>query len=187
MPFKNDTIYRKVDRSEIQAHGQTFVIYEMSIGFVSHRLLLEQFEAWVETKGRYLTGLDNIPENTRHLRDLAWHIWYRGRLSYDTSQPRRRLSKNFGEVPLPWHQLITDDLRPVFKDSTFWLAERVAWDCDLGHIWKLLINPLHLARTRADLENLLLNDAPSHWRTVLHARSSATNQWMPDRPSLRWD
>ena len=184
--FREDPLYKKSDRWEITAHDQTFVLYEFSIGFVAHRIFREQFEDWLSTKGLFIANLDGTPENIRRLQDLAWHLWYRSRPTFDSSRPgRRRISKNCTEIPLRYRDLLTDDLRPVFEDSSFWLAERAEWDRDLGHVWKILVSPFHIARTRIDIERLILDDAPSPWRMVPRESPATSDKWVPDRPSRR--
>jgi hypothetical protein len=184
--FNEHPLYEKSDRWEFMAHDQTFVLYEFSIGFVSHRLFREQFELWLGTTGRYLAGLEDSPANTRRLRDLAWHLWYRGRPHHDASRPVHRTGPYSGENPLRYRDLLTEDLRPLFEESTFWLAERLVFGRNGGHIWKVLVGPLHVAPTRVALERLILDDIASPWRRVYCLPSPAPGEWLPDRPSRRW-
>jgi len=184
--FKNDPIYHKADRWEYSAHGQTFVLYEFSVGFVSHRLFREQFEDWLATMGRYLAGLDGAPATTRRLRDLAWHLWFRGRPAHDASRPPYLTGKPARETPLRYRELLTEELTPLFEDSMFWLAERLDFDRDLGHIWKVLLGPLHIAPTRAALERLIDDDVSSPWRIVHRHQPSIPDERIPDWPSRRW-
>lgn len=185
-PFFNPhPLYKKADRWEYPAHGQTFVLYEFSIGFVSHRFFREQFEDWLATKGRYLAGLEDTPQTTRRLRDLAWHLWYRARPAHHASRPVYRNGDQPAGSLLRYEDLLTGDLKPLFEESTFWMAERLDFDRDLGHIWKVLLGPLHLAPTRAALERLILDDVPSPWRHVW-PQPHLPGEWVPDRPSRRW-
>jgi len=183
--FSEDALYRKADHREFTALGQNFIFYEFSIGFTSHRLLQDQFEDWFCSKGQYLADLDNTAGNQRRLRDLAWHIWFRGRPRYDASRPRRRISKQFTQPILSYRDLLIEDMEPLFEDSTFWLAERLGYDRDLGHIWKTLLTPLHVACTRTHLERLIVDDIPSPWRSVPIPGPDMTATWIPDLPSRR--
>jgi hypothetical protein len=184
--FQKHPLYEKSDRWEYSAHGQTFVLYEFSIGFVSHRFFRDQFEDWLCTMGRYLAGLDDTPETMRRLRDLASHLWYRGRPAHAAARPVYRIGKEHAEIPVRYGDLLTEDLRPLFEDATFWLAERLDFDRDLGHIWKVLLSPLHLAPTRDALKRLIDDDVPSSWRTVYRHQPSIPDEWIPDWPSRRW-
>ena len=183
--FKKDSFYKKADRSEFTALGQNFVFYEFSIGFVSHRFFRDQFEVWLSTMGRYLAGLDDTPATKQRLRDLAWHIWFRGRPAHDPSSPLYLTHESPRENPISYCDLLTHDMDPLFERSTFWLAERLRFDRDLGHIWKVLIAPLHIARTRAHLERLIVDDIPSPWRSALISEPNTPVAWGPDLPSRR--
>jgi len=183
--FNDDPLYKKADRSEFTALGQNFVFYEFSIGCVSHRFFRDQFEVWLSTMGRYLAGLDDTPATKQRLRDLAWHIWFRSRPAHDPSHPLYQAHESPRENPHSYCDLLTQDMEPLFEGSTFWLAERLSYDRDLGHIWKVLIAPLHLARTRVQLEQLIVDDVPSPWRSVLIPGSDTPATWLPDLPSRR--
>jgi len=184
--FSEDPLYKKADRWEFTAHDQDFVFYEFSLGFVSHRLLEDQFEDWFGSMGRYLANLDDTVANQRRLRDLARHLWCRGRPAHDASRPQRRISRPSLEPLLRYRDLLTKDMDPLFEDSTFWLAERLRFDRDLGHIWKVLITPLHIAPTREQLERLIIDDAPSPWRSVALSHPYTPATWTPELPSRRW-
>lgn len=183
--FHEDPLYHKADRSEFTALDQEFVFYEFSIGFVSHRFFREQFEDWLATKGRYLADLNDTPATTRRLRDLAWHIWFRARPARNPSRPLSLTGESPRGKPLSYCDLLTQDMEPLFEGSTFWMAERVDFDRDLGHIWKVLIAPLHVARTCVDLERLIADDVPSPWRSTPIPGPDRTVTWAPDLPSRR--
>jgi len=177
--FSEDPIYRKADRYEFVAHGQIFDLCELSIGFVSHRLLRDQFEDWLASKGRYIAILDETETNDRRLRDLAWHIWFRARPANNVARSCRRIDRPPWGNPLRYRDLQTEDLKPLFETSTFWMAERLDFARDWGHVWKTLISPLHIARTRSDIERLIIEDIPSPWQSVMIADVCAPN--LPSR------
>ncbi len=183
--FSEDALYKRADRWEFTAHDQDFVFYEFSLGFVGHRLLGDQYEAWFGTKGRYLADLEDTAANRRRLRDMARHLWCRGRPAHDASRPHRRIGRPSLEPLLSYRDLLTEDMEPLFEGSTFWLAERLRFDRDLGHIWKILIAPLHIARTREQLERLIIDDVPSPWRLVTLSPPHTPATWTPDWPSRR--
>ena len=170
--FKNGPLYETIERGIFESHGQKYVIYGFTVAFISHRLFREQFECWLFFAAKHLGVAVDTSVTPKQISDLGYHIWFRGR-------PAMRRPRNI--TVAKYRDLQVVELKPVHEETTVWIAERLKFDRDLGHIWKMLLVPLHISSTRTDLEALILNDVPSPWREYL----SDDGAVLPDRPSRK--